>query len=489
MRNPTFHPSRRAALLGAASALVLGGCGGGPGVTVTPGGDPPSISSQPAAATAATGGSVTFSVAASGSGLAYQWRYSVDQGVRWTEIAGAVGASYVLAAVHAYMNGWQYQVVVTGSGGTTTSKPVTLTVAPATGAALASFGVAPDGRHPTATPALGSDGFLYGATLDGGSAGTGTLFRVSPAGERAQLHSFGSGAGSEGSGPLGGLTLGPDGFLYGTTSNGGTFNNGVVFRATTDGAVTPLHSFSGGSDGAVPYGGVSVAADGTVYGTTFFGGANGKGTVFRIGAGGAFTVLHAFGAAGDGEGAKSEPVLGTDGSLYGTTTGGGAHGKGTVYHITAAGDYGVLHAFGAAAGDAQGPVGRLLQASDGLFYGTTFDGGASGGGTVFSLAADGTFALLHSFGAAGDALRPYAGLLQGLDGHLYGTAASGGAAGMGAVFRVTLAGAESVVHSFTGTADGRNPLAGLVQGAGGALYGACQFGGPADQGTVFELVP
>jgi uncharacterized repeat protein (TIGR03803 family) len=478
---------RRLLLICAALPLVLAGCGGGGGTAdATPAASPPVILSQPVATTATVGGSVTFSISASGSGLSYQWQLSIDGGRTWSVIVGATNASYLIALIHAYMNGWQYQAVVTGPGGPTTSAPVTLTLSSAGTAALAMFGTTPDGQSPTGTPVLASDGNLYGTTLSGGSSGQGTVFKVTPAGVKTVLHSFG-GAG-DGSGALAGLTQAPDGSLYGTTSNGGSSNNGTVYRVSTTGQVTVLYSFVGSPDGGVPYGGVTVGSDGSLYGTTNFGGSNTVGTVFRIAPSGGFSVLHVFGGAGDGQKPKSEPVVAADGSLVGVTTLGGANGNGTVYRISPAGAYSVLYSFRGGA-DGQGPVGRLVQAGDGNFYGTTYNGGANGSGTVFRITPAGVETVLHSFGGTGDGALPYAGLIVGLDGKLYGTTNGGGANAKGTVFSMALDGTTTVLHSFGGAADGQNPLAGLVQAANGALYGLCSAGGSANAGTVFEATP
>jgi uncharacterized repeat protein (TIGR03803 family) len=224
------------------------------------------------------------------------------------------------------------------------------------------------------------------------------------------------------------------------------------------------------------------------------------------------TVLHSFGATSmDGSGPQV-PIQGKDGNFYGTTYGGGANklssgsfsgatGDGTFYMITPAGVETVLYSFGASDVDGLGPVGNVIQASDGNFYGTTVLGGAAGKGTVFKITPAGVETVLYSFGTSStDATNPSSGVIQGTDGNFYGTTGSGGAngtPGYGTVFMVTPSGVETVLYSFgASSADGQNPAGGLVQAADGNFYGTTVSGGSmADlpqgtgQGTVYRITP
>jgi uncharacterized repeat protein (TIGR03803 family) len=446
----------------------------------------PSISVGPVNQTAAIGAGVTFSVSAAGTSLQYQWRVSTNGGSTWTDISGANAANYVIALLHAVMNGWIYQVAISGPAGSITSSPVTLAVSSESGGALHSFSTTSEGSQPQGNLVLGSDGALYGTTNLGGGAGLGTVYKISRSGTKTVLHSFAGG--SDGAGTLGGLVLASDGYFYGTTANGGVNNNGTIYRMASSGAITILHSFGGTTDGTVPYSGLTQAIDGSMYGTTHFGGSNNVGTIYKISQAGVYSVLHSFGGVGDGRSPKGEPFQAADGNVYGTTTAGGANGSGVVYRLSANGSYVVLHSFGAST-DGQGPVGRLIQANDGHLYGTTYYGGVNGTGAVFRLTLSGTESVIHSFGANGDGQLPYAGLIQGMDGALYGTTNGGGALSRGSVFRATLTGSVSVIHSFGGATDGQNPLGGLIQASNSALYGTCQSGGSSNLGTVFELMP
>jgi uncharacterized repeat protein (TIGR03803 family) len=275
---------------------------------------------------------------------------------------------------------------------------------------LYSFTGAADGGVPNAV-IQGSDGNFYGATEFGGlsnstcgSRGCGVVFKVTPTGVESVLYAF---AGGSADGALAqSLIQGTDGNFYGLTNLGGASNNGVVFKVTPAGVETVLHAFAGGSDGAQPVVALLQASNGNFYGTTPYGGASNQGTVFSITPAGVETVLHAFaGGTTDGAIPYTGVIQGTDGNFYGTTSGGGdtscVGGCGTVYRLTSAGVESQLYGFtaGAFGGGSQAPSpSSLLQATNGSFYGTTFDAGEFGNGTAFQLTSTGVVSLLYSFG-------------------------------------------------------------------------------------------
>jgi len=364
-----------------------------------------------------------------------------------------------------------------------------------------------DGNGPTAL-VQASDGDFYGTTAGGGTnnncygSGCGTVFKITPQGTLTTLHSF---DGTDGSGPLyGGLMQAADGSLYGTTSAGGTFNNcnsypyppgcGTVFKITPDGTFTTLHNFDG-TDGGTPIGRLVQAADGNLYGTTASGGtysycnAYPCGTVFKITPNGTLTTMHTFDLS-DGESPYAGLIQATDGNLYGTTTGGGANGSGTVFEISPVYPYTLvtLHSFYGT--DGRVPEAPLIQATDGNFYGVTYLGGANDWGTAFRITSNGTLTTLHRFFGP-DGKDPVAGLVQASDGDFYGTADIGGGehwssgGGCGTVFRITPGGTLDVLHSFGG---GCNPIGGLVQATDGNFYGTTATGGGEGFGTVFRLM-
>jgi uncharacterized repeat protein (TIGR03803 family) len=301
------------------------------------------------------------------------------------------------------------------------------------------------------------------------------VFKITPDSEETVIYSFSGNNGilgsPDGASPAGSLVQDAQGVFYGTTAGGGAYGSGTVFKITPAGVETVLYSFSGcepqgcpitgSTDGAQPMAGLFLSSDGNFYGTTYAGGTNIRGTVFRMTPAGVETVLHSFNGNG----------------------------------------------FVGVSGDGALPTTGLVQGSDGSFYGTTYSGGAfnngtSGGGTVFKITPDGVETVLHSFTGNGHVLYSVDGanptsLIMGSDGNLYGTTSSGGAylnyMG-GTVFKITPAGGESVLRSFGGNAvngtdgitDGISPV-GLVQGGNGSLYGTTQSGGQYHSGSVFGI--
>ena len=178
---------------------------------------------------------------------------------------------------------------------------------------------------------------------------------------------------------------GADGNFYGTTAGGGRYSrNGTVFRMTTNGTLNTLYSFTGGNDGASPVAGLVRGADGNFYGTTEYGGTNGSGTVFKIMTNGTLSALYSFTGGSDGANPAAGLVLGTDGNFYGTAESGGANGSGTVFKITSGGVLTLVYTF-TGGDDGAYPDSALVQGTDGNFYGTTSSGGAHGNGAIFRL--------------------------------------------------------------------------------------------------------
>ena len=353
---------------------------------------------------------------------------------------------------------------------------------------LHSFMGGADGRVASAALTLGSDGNFYGTTAGGGANDLGTVFKITPTGVETVLHSFSGGA-NDGISPVGALVLGADGNFYGTTQTGGPGAQGTVFKITSGGAETVLYSFVGGTtDGSNPYAALIQGRDGNFYGTTRSGGAGNNGTAFKITAAGVESVLHSFaGGPGDGSFPQAALTQGADGNFYSVNSGGGASNSGNFVKITPSGVETVLYSFNSSP-EGQAPVG-LVRGSDGSFYGTTHSGGTGGNGTVFKLTPDGIETALYSFaGGTSDGYFP-SSLIQGTDGNFYGTTQQGGSTNQGTVFRITPAGAETILYSFTGGADGGQPQAALIQGSDGNFYGTSIVGGLHSQGTVFKITP
>jgi uncharacterized repeat protein (TIGR03803 family) len=347
---------------------------------------------------------------------------------------------------------------------------------------LHSFGAAKDGETPEAG-LIDVKGTLYGTTESGGADNEGTVFSVTTSGKEKVLHSFG--AGNDGRSPEAGL-LDVKGKLYGTTEIGGTHNEGIVFGVSTSGKEKVLHSFGTSSDdGRYPQAGL-LDVKGTLYGTTYYGGTQGAGTVFSITAAGTEKVLHSFGSGSDGTNPQAG-LIDVNGTLYGTTYKGGTHGPGTVFSIKTTGTEKVLHSFSGS--DGANPEAGLLDVN-GMLYGTTYDGGYDGYGTVFRVSTSGTERVAYSFGAASyDGSGPEAGLID-VKSVLYGTTYYGGGADdKGTIFSITTAGKEKVLYSFpSASSDGESPEAGLLD-VNGTLYSTTEAGGTYSEGTVFAFTP
>ncbi|MDB6076282.1 MAG: 3-carboxymuconate cyclase, partial [Akkermansiaceae bacterium] len=316
----------------------------------------------------------------------------------------------------------------------------------------------------------------------------------------------------------------PDGSLYGTSSSGGRFHRGSIYRISTAGELTLLHSFGDG-EGSAPNG-LMLASDGNFYGTTSSGGYELAGTVYKITPGGVFTVLKSFNG-GDGSRADSALAEGPDGQLYGITNKGGTFGGGTFFRISKSGDYQGLTQYGQLNGpppsngltlgsdgyfystlNAQSGVSsvvrfdrfgnapvkiadlpasysraRLIQGSDGKLYGTTATGGSSQAGTVFSVTPTGVFTPLASLGGI-FGTNPLSELVEAPDGSFYGTTSAGGVFQGGAIYCISPAGQISAVSALPGQSA---TSAGLTVGADGQLYGATSAGGLNQKGALFKI--
>jgi len=371
---------------------------------------------------------------------------------------------------------------------------------------LYSFTNGLDGANPTAGLVLGTDGNFYGAAEVGGiigwggsvgsvgrilsgTRGWGTIFSISQSGQFTPLFAFGGG--SEGQNPGAGLIQATNGMFYGVTERGGTNDDGTVFQMSPDGTVTPLYSFTAGTEGAVPLAALAQGTDGNFYGTTYEGGISNAGAIFMITPAGGLTTLHTFTNGLDGGNPMAPLVQGTDANFYGAaSSGGGKNGYGTVFQITSAGVFTTLHVF-TNSGSGKGgtyPTGGLVQGADGQFYGTTHGGGTNGDGTIFEIGGDGTFKSLYSFKGTNDGAGPTGTLARGSDGNFYGVCDDGSIAnGNGTVFKVTASGALTPLYSLNGTNDGYLPEAPLIAGTDGKFYGTTEYGGENSYGTVFQI--
>jgi uncharacterized repeat protein (TIGR03803 family) len=372
----------------------------------------------------------------------------------------------------------------------------------------------PAGSIPTSKPLLGSGGQIYGVTNTGGNADEGTVYELTAPVNGVRnyhvLHQF-SGRISDARSPIGTLVFDAAGNIYGAAL-GGANGVGAVFRLTpgTGGAWTEsiIYSFGGPgntSDGTYPMAGLTIDAAGNLYGTTYQGGSGhgAVGTVYELtpNSGGTWTesIVHNFsGSGGDGELPEAELVFDAAGNLYGTTTGGGSAGFGTVYELSpaAGGGWTEQILYNLPGGKSlQRPEAPVWLDGNGDIFGTA--GGADnnpGYGGVFELVpnGDGTYSekSLHLFGGTGDGQTPRSGLTPNAAGALFGTTQIGGANGFGTVYTLQKNNSgqwiEKTLYNFSGP-DGADPYSGLSLGRGGLLYGVTVSGGVSEQGTVYQV--
>ena len=354
------------------------------------------------------------------------------------------------------------------------------------------------GANPYAGLVLGPDGNFYGVAPNGGTNGNGIIFEISAdGGFFTNIYSFSGG--TNGANPVGALILGADGNFYGTTYNGGVSNWGTIFQFSTNGTLATL-GMLGGTNGAHPDTALIQAPDGSLYGATKYGGpynkttsgGTGYGVIFQLTTNGSLLTPVIFDSTNGANAAALVP--GHDGNFYGTTEWGGSIGQvslgfGTIFRLNPDGTFTNLYKF-SGNNDGGFPVAGLVQGNDGNFYGTTSVGGTRQIGTVFVLGPGGQFQASYSFPSSSVGGYPYSSLVQGMDGNLYGTTAIGGANQLGAIFQITTSGNLTSLISFTGTSGsspGANPQGPLVQGPDGNFYGVTPSGGANGLGTIFRL--
>jgi len=362
----------------------------------------------------------------------------------------------------------------------------------ATSKTLYTFTVGSDGYEPIASLIFDQSGNLYGTTSQGGSASSGSVFKLTPNGDgtwtQSVLYSFQGG--TDGAHPAARLIFDQSGNLYGTTAFGGSTNQGTVFELTPSGGSwteTVLHTFVFDSVG-------------NLYGTTEKGGAHGGGAVFKLTPNAAESVLYSFCSVtkcGDGKGPMAGVILDRSGNLCGTTQFAGANGDGVVFKLTPR-THGswketVLHSF--IGSDGSQPIAGLIFDASWRLYGTTLGGGAHSDGVVFKLThqANGSWAekVLHSFSGS-DGVNPADSVIFDQSGNLYGTTTVGGAGGFGVAFKLAPNSHggwhETVLLSFTNHPD-NFPDAGLIFDGAGNLYGTTFGDGSTTHGSVFEIMP
>ena len=351
-----------------------------------------------------------------------------------------------------------------------------------------------NGNQPS-TVIQATDGNFYGVTGYGGAAQKGNVARITPSGEVTSIYDFCSQLHCrDGATPDTPPVLGSDGNLYGVTVSGGSATNGLdgwgtVYKMTLAGQITTLHIFCKATpcvDGTHPVG-IMQASDGNLYGTTFGGGGpNDSGVLFRITTSGGFTVLHTFCSlanCADGAWSTDPPIQGNDGSLIGTA---GTNNGGVVWALTPAGQFNLVHSF-TCGGDpcprGAGPK-PVVQDANGNLFGTTTGGGDFADGTMFEITAAHQFMVLHSFNTGADEGFPSA-LTLANDGNFYGT--TGGINGVGTIFQITPAGALALLYAFAPQSGDSLPYTGLFQAPNGKFYGGAGGSVFNSDGAIYSL--
>ena len=349
-----------------------------------------------------------------------------------------------------------------------------------------------DGAHPFSELVQGSDGMLYGTTVTGNnSTDHDTIFKVNEDGSGfTVLMDFDSS--TTGANCWGGVISGSDGVLYGTTYYGGTGDAGTVFKLNEDGTgFAVLKNFNATTTGGGSYARL-LEVDKVLYGTTYVGGNGNAGTVFKLNRDGSgFAVLKHFDNTTTGGHPTAGLIMAPDGTLYGTAYHGGSFLAGTIFRLETDGSgFTVLKHFSGSTTGAY-PAARLLVGTDGALYGAASEGGSFDAGTLFTLATDGTgFTVLKSLHYTAEGAFPSAGLIEGTDGKLYGTALRGGTYDWGTLFEMNLDGTGyRVLKRFDYSTSGGFLYGGLFRESHGALYGAAAYGGDDGFGTLFRLLP
>jgi uncharacterized repeat protein (TIGR03803 family) len=362
---------------------------------------------------------------------------------------------------------------------------------------LYTFSGGSDGAQPNGV-LLDAKGDLFGAASGGGAADAGVVFKIDPSGHEFVLYSFSGG--NDGGYPNAGVTLDSNGNLFGTTSAGGKGDYGVVYKLDTSGHETVLHTFARGPYGLFPnYSGVILDPECNLYGTAAFGGAGGDGVVYKLDPVGNPSVVYAFPGNERGQYPYNGGVmLSSDGYLYGNTFYGGRHGVGVVYRLDSDADerdrdehVQVLYTFDqlTTRGYGQG-MGTVARDPAGNLYGATFLGQTDidlGYGVIYKVDPAGHATVLHNFTGGADGANPYDGVIVDSKGVVYGTALGGGASNNGVVFEIDAAGHETVLYSFTGGNDGGSPFGVLIRDQEGNFYGTTNAGGTANAGVIFKL--
>lgn len=347
------------------------------------------------------------------------------------------------------------------------------------------FDGASTGSGPKGGMLLGNDDLLYGTTQFGGSLGQGVIFSINPSGNVFEIVYELNNSTSDGRYPYGRLLQTASGELLGTCSEGGTSGTGTIFSCTTSGEYTRLRNLAAAADGGFPKTGLTDGEDGFYYGVAEFGGSNLFGTLYRIDPAGNFEKLHDMEYISDGSNPVGGLILSANGDLICTTSSGGANNFGTVISFNGL-ELTKIHDFSLPL-EGSGPNNMILSGVE--FYGVTEAGGQFNTGAFFKSQLSGEKTKLHDFDGTTDGQNPNGGIIEAQVGVFYGTARFGGANSTGTVYSITDEGQFQLVHTFEGDAEGEFPYAGLMQHSDGNFYGTTISGGSFGDGILYQITP
>jgi uncharacterized repeat protein (TIGR03803 family) len=322
---------------------------------------------------------------------------------------------------------------------------------------------------------------IYGTTTAGGASSHGSLFRLTTSGTYTVLHSFTGGA--DGNYPNGGLVINAASAVIGTT-RGGADGYGTLWSFAA-GTLKTLHTFASNKDLAIPLQGPELNIHGALFGSTATGAPNNNGGIYRLRPNGHYTILYVFQSGTDGHCPYSGIAVEKIAAIFGTTIGMGYGGNptGSVWKLSPSGTLSTIYVFKDGA-DGEWPDQAPVLDKAGNLYGTTHvQNGANFAGAVWRISSTGTFSVLHDLTASTDGSAPNSPLVLDTDGNLYGSTGAGGPGGYGTVFQITPSGKFAVMHSFANGTDGATPTGNLAHDAAGAIYGGTQ------SGQVFKIAP
>jgi uncharacterized repeat protein (TIGR03803 family) len=370
----------------------------------------------------------------------------------------------------------------------TLNLPISASVARARSSAfsvLYSFADTSGGAMPHDNLLADGAGNLYGVAAKGGNSNNGTSFKLSRDGQATILYSFSGG--SDGGMPIGPLITDGDGNLYGTTQFGGVNNGGTVFKLTPNGTESVLYAFTDQyNHGIGPTSGVIADHSGNFYGEAGYGGQYDEGVVYKLSADGSESIVFSFLGGPDGSSPAGGLIMDAQGNLYGVTPENGANDVGTIFKLTPDGVITILYVFDFGDGGYT-PGGPLIADESGNLYGTAIYGGGANAGTVFELTSAGNFVVLHTFIGGRDGRNPTTPVIRDAKGNLYGTTFGGGANDGGVVYELSPNGSERVLHAFS---KGSHPKSGLIFDRavqGNSLFGTSVLATSDIGGVVFAI--